>query len=300
MNNLEGIEGSGVKAATTTGGGGSFYRRLLAASALSLLVAGAGSAQEGSAHRQSAGAGHSLVAASEPAPSRAGTYYGEPKPFGGGQIRSWVKLDRDGKPLALGLSFTEEALKGLPAELPRGQEGTEVLLALPPEASPSAFNHIGVDWNPHGHVPEKIYDVPHFDFHFYLISPEERGRITAQGEDLARSRKQPPPDYVPAGYIYAPASEVPRMGGHWVDPQSNEFNKQPFTRTFLYGNYNGQIIFMEPMITKAFLEARTNVTEVIKLPSKYARPGYYPTRYSVKYDPAAKEYSVALEGMTLR
>jgi hypothetical protein len=90
------------------------------------------------------------------------------------------------------------------------------------------------------------------------------------------------------------------MGGHWVDPQSNEFNKQPFTRTFLYGNYDGQIIFMEPMITKAFLEAKTAVTETIKLPSKYAKRGYYPTRYSVKYDTASKEYSVALEGLTLR
>jgi hypothetical protein len=275
-------------------------RRLFAASALSLLVAGAASAQEGSAHGRSTATSYNLVATGEPAPSRAGTFYGEPKPFGNGQIRSWVKLDRDGKPVALGLSFTEDALKGLPTELPRGQEGSEVLLALPPEASTSAFNHIGVDWNPHGHVPEKIYDVPHFDFHFYLISPEARGRITAQGEDVARSRKQPPPEYVPVGYIYAPDSEVPRMGGHWVDPQSNEFNKQPFTRTFLYGNYNGQIIFMEPMITKAFLEAKTNVTEVIKLPSRYARPGYYPTRYSVKYDPTAREYSVALEGMTLR
>jgi hypothetical protein len=294
MNNREGAERSGASAK------GSLYRRLLTASALSLLVAGAAFAQEGSAQRQSSITGHRLIATGERAPSRAGTFYGQPRPFGKGQIRSWVKLDRDGKPQALGLSLTEEALKGLPVELPRGEQETELILALPPEASGTAFNHIGVNWNPHGHIPEKLYDVPHFDFHFYMISPEERSRITAQGDDLARSRRQPPQDYVPAGYIYAPDSEVPRMGGHWVDPQSNEFNKQPFTRTFLYGNYNGQIIFMEPMITRAFLEAKTDVTEIIKLPSRYARPGYYPTRYSVRYDRARKEYSIALEGLTLR
>lgn len=263
-------------------------------------MAGAAFAQGNGAHRQSTATNHRLVAAGEPSPSRAGTFYGRPSPFGNGQIRSWVKLDRDGKPLALGLSFTEESLNGLPTELPRGEEATELVLPLPAEAAATPFNHIGVNWNPHGHVPATIYDVPHFDFHFYMISPEERSRITAQGDDIARSRRQPPADYVPAGYIYAPDSEVPRMGGHWVDPQSNEFNKQPFTRTFLYGNYNGQIIFMEPMITKAFLEAKTDVTEVIKLPSKYARPGYYPTRYSVRYDRAGKEYSIALEGLTLR
>jgi hypothetical protein len=36
------------------------------------------------------------------------------------------------------------------------------------------------------------------------------------------------------------------------------------------------------------------------LPQKYAKPGYYPTKYSVRYDPVNKEYTVALEGMVLR
>ena len=43
------------------------------------------------------------------------------------------------------------------------------------------------------------------------------------------------------------------------------------------------------------------MTELLKLPKSYERRGtYYPTRYSVRYDAAAKEYTVALEGMTLR
>jgi hypothetical protein len=54
------------------------------------------------------------------------------------------------------------------------------------------------------------------------------------------------------------------------------------------------------MITRAFLETKVNVSEYIKLPAKYAKPGYYPTRYSIKYDPVKKEYVVALEGMVLR
>jgi hypothetical protein len=45
---------------------------------------------------------------------------------------------------------------------------------------------------------------------------------------------------------------------------------------------------------------KPNVTEPIKLPSRYAKSGYYPTRYSVSYDAAKKQYTVALEGMTLR
>jgi hypothetical protein len=73
-----------------------------------------------------------------------------------------------------------------------------------------------------------------------------------------------------------------------------------FTTTFIYGSYDGRLVFAEPMISKSFLETKTNVTELIKLPAKYARNAYYPTKYSVRYDPVTKEYTVALEGMTLR
>ncbi|HYY57524.1 MAG TPA: DUF5602 domain-containing protein, partial [Pyrinomonadaceae bacterium] len=107
----------------------------------------------------------------------AGTFVGTSRPFGGGSVRSWVTLDKDGNPTAIGLTFTEAALSGLPQNLPAGQEGVEYVLALPPEAASTAFDHIGINWNPHGHPPAGIYDTGHFDFHFYTISPEERSRI---------------------------------------------------------------------------------------------------------------------------
>jgi hypothetical protein len=98
-----------------------------------------------------------------------------------------------------------------------------------------------------------------------------------------------------------PDSEIPRMGAHWVNPQSKELQGHTFTSTFLYGSYDGRLVFAEPMIARAFLETKTDITEVIKLPARYARPNtYYPTKYSVRYDPIKKEYTVALEGMTLR
>jgi hypothetical protein len=90
------------------------------------------------------------------------------------------------------------------------------------------------------------------------------------------------------------------MGAHWIDPNASELKGQPFIKTFLYGNYDGKLIFFEPMITKSFFETKTNITEYIKLPQKYAKPGYYPTKYSVSYDANKKEYTVALEGMVLR
>jgi hypothetical protein len=228
------------------------------------------------------------------------TIIGETKPLGQGQARSWVKLDGKGNPTAIGLTFSEAALSGLPAELPPGAESTELSLALPAEAAATAFKHIGLNWNPHGHPPEKVYDLAHFDFHFYMIAEAERAGITAKGDDLLKSRKEPAAEFVPEGYIHVPDSEVPRMGSHWVNPRSKELQGQTFTTTFLYGSYDGRFVFAEPMIAKAFLETKTNVTELIKLPAQYARKAYYPTKYSVRYDPIKKEYTVALEGMTLR
>lgn len=233
-------------------------------------------------------------------PTGSAIFTGTAQPVGKGAVRSWVTFDQNGNPTAIGVTFDEAALEGLPADAPHGQLGTEYVLALPPEARATAFDHVLMNWNPYGHQPSTIYDVGHFDFHFYMISQQERTQITAKGDDLAKTQRRPPAEFVPEGYVYAPNSEEPQMGAHWVDPVSHEFHGHAFTRSLLYGSYDGQIIFVEPMITRAYLLTKPDVTEPLKLPVRYVRSGYYPTRYSVKYDSAKKEYTVALEGMTLR
>jgi hypothetical protein len=274
------------------------FRKLFVALSMILVVSGFVFAQNPGNNLNSSQP--VAVGKSATAGSKAVTFFGETKALGKGQVRSWVSLDLNGNPTAIGLTFSEEALSTLPKELPPGAEGTEVSLTLPTQAARTAFKHIGLNWNPNGHPPEKIYDVPHFDFHFYMITEEERNGITVKGDDVARSSKQPAAEFVPEGYVNAPDPAIPRMGAHWVNPLSHELHGQAFDRTFIYGSYNGQLIFAEPMITKAFLEAKTDVTEEIKLPAKYAQHAYYPTKYSVRYNPITREYTVALEGMTLR
>lgn len=229
------------------------------------------------------------------------TVLGDVVPFGNGTARSWVSLDSGGQPTAVGVTLTEAALQGLPAEVTPGLIWmVEYILALPTDAPMLPFDHIGVNWNPQGHMPTGIYNTPHFDFHFYTISPEERRHITARGDDLERCRKAPSAGHVPEGFVFAPDSEEPGMGGHWIDPLSHEFHGEAFTSTFIYGTHDGAVIFWEPMITKAYLETKPDVTVPLKVPLGYAHEGYYPTDYSIRYDPTRKEYTVALEGMTLR
>jgi len=87
------------------------------------------------------------------------------------------------------------------------------------------------------------------------------------------------------------------MGAHWIDPMSPEFNNQSFTRTFIYGFYDGKMIFVEPMVTVAYFETKPNEQNNIRLPAKYPGISYYPTLYSIKYDAANKEYTVSLDGL---
>lgn len=228
--------------------------------------------------------------------SRAGTFNGNAVAVGSGTGHTFVTLDSNGNPTELGVSLSESALDGLPSTLP----GTDFELPLPVEATATPFQQVVLDWNPQGHEPRGVYTVPHFDFHFYLISAAERDAITPADPDFAaKLAKQPAPEFIPAGYVPTPGG-VPRMGAHWVNPASAEFQGQAFTRTFIYGFYDGSMAFLEPMVTRAFLQSRPDVTAQLALPQQYAQPRSYPTTYRVRYDAAAKQYQVILGGFVQR
>jgi hypothetical protein len=234
---------------------------------------------------------------------RPGTYTGAVQRLGNGVVYSWVTLNEKGKPSAIGVTISETALEGLPEKSVVGKVEMPwhgFTLALPKEAMKTAFDHIGFDWNPKGHEPNGVYNIPHFDLHFYMISEAERMKITAQGSDIAKCQKPVPAAFVPQGFIYAKGTEVPMMGGHWVNPKAPELSGQPFTKTFLYGSYNGKMIHYEPMLTKAWLESKPDFTETFGVATTYAKSGFYPTKYSVRYDVARKEYNIVLEGMVWR
>lgn len=55
--------------------------------------------------------------------------------------------------------------------------------------------------------------------------------------------------------------------------------------------------FLEPMVTKAFLETKPNTKDRIKLPKAYAKNGYCPTAYSVRYDATQREFEISLDNL---
>ena len=232
---------------------------------------------------------------STPAPATAtpATLAGQTQRLGAGTVKSWVKMDENGKPSSLGLTFDETSLQNLPIE------GGSTVLSMPKEVTSLVpVNHISIDWNPQGHEPAGIYDKPHFDFHFYYINQEEQATIKPGDANVS---KQPAPEAIPADYIAPAPNVVPNMGIHLIDKTTPELNGKPFTTTFLYGYSFGKIIFAEPMITKAYLESKPDMTQDLKLPGAYPKTGlYYPTKYSVKYNAADKSYTISLDGLTQR
>ncbi|MFV8257664.1 DUF5602 domain-containing protein [Bdellovibrio bacteriovorus] len=217
--------------------------------------------------------------------------WGPPTTMGNGEVRTFIETTDLGEPLSIGVAFPKEAMDGLSEHAPE-----VFVVALPTTMALPPYNHVMLDWMPHGHEPESVYGRPHFDFHFYMMSSEDRQKITCQGEDEAVCLKQPAPELIPPFYTPTPAG-VPQMGWHWVDPRSPEYNGQPFTSTMIYGFYNGEMNFIEPMMTKEFIQATTWFASLIPVPDKVMISGHYPTAYSLAYDPFKNLYYVKLKNL---
>lgn len=233
---------------------------------------------------------------SDPSP-RQGIYDGPANTLGNGSVNTFVELDASGTPVSMGVRFTEATLTSLPTH-----GAVETVLALPDDAGVAPYDHVSFDWQPHGHEPNGVYTTPHFDIHFYLMTMAERATIDPA--DTTKVNRMPAPEHIPVGYVPTPGA-VPQMGAHWVDPTSPEFTPAGFSRTFLYGFWDGRMNFVEPMITKAFIESVTtmpgqSVTFPIPQPQAFEKAGFYPTAYSVHYNADAKVYEIVLEGLTKR
>jgi hypothetical protein len=227
-------------------------------------------------------------AATAASPSQTQQQIGERKPLGAGSVYAWVRTDAAGKVNSFGLSFDEDALTKL------GDKELEIPVALPAAAAP--FKTAVIDWNPHGHPPEHVYDVPHFDFHFYAIDEAQRMAIGPAG---AAAAAKPAAEELPDGFI-TDGETIPMMGKHYLPGSMTEFHGGTFTATPIYGYYGGHMIFVESMVTLAYLNTKPSLAQPLPQPARYPAPGAYPAQWSVSYDAAAHRYDVAFGGLAER
>jgi hypothetical protein len=257
------------------------------------------------------------------------TIYGDRTSILGGRAQTYVQIEQGGKPRALGLKFTGSMLSNLPYDppfdgnncfdingdgeltfhlpMPECAGGYQAILFFPAKTVERAnlpFSWFLLNWNPTGHGPPNVYDVPHFDFHFYIMDYIDRNfirpgpcGIVVNCDDFETAIKPVPARYLPPDYQDFQAVE-PRMGNHLVDVTSPEFTPAGFSRTFVYGSYNGQITYLEPMITLAFLESQPDECLPVKQPQAFKVAGYYPTKYCTRYRSGI--YTISLEGLKFR
>jgi hypothetical protein len=222
------------------------------------------------------------------------TFYGTAVSLGDDSARSFVILEADGQPLLIGIQFGEDALNNLPVHTMAGMRDHMYSLSLPVQAKASGIDHLEINWNPMGHDPFP-YLQPHFDFHFYYVGQQERNIVVA-GADTVRVPEQ----YVPKDYISTITAEK-NMGVHWIDTTSQELRGSNFTQTLIYGFYKGKMTFIEPMVTRAFLQSQPNFSASIKQPAAFqVEKYYYPTNYQIKYDAAKRKYQITLTGLKRR
>jgi hypothetical protein len=263
--------------------------------------------------------------------------YGKPVHVGDGTVRTYVVTDEKhgGHPLEVGVAMSEKSLDGLPAPMPmpatsgHGSDHAAMnmnmyLLDLPSK-NPTQYKFVQFDWNPVGHEPAGVYDLPHFDFHFWTASKEVRASVDPTDAQYAvKAANFPAPEFrypfyldaATAGGVAPALATVPLMGLHWLDVRSPELQVltgnpagyKPFTKTFIYGTWNGQFVFDEPMITRAYILDKKTATDPavideivpVSTAQRYAPAGFYPSAYRITWDAKQKEYRIALTQLSYR
>lgn len=210
---------------------------------------------------------------------QAGIFKGPEVEVYHGKAWTWININSKGVIDQAAISINDEALNSVKIGGGTGggthQHDDNLVLKFHQYAAGSIFNHVWLNWNPDGHPPTGIYNKPHFDLHYYMVSPEERSNYL----DLAKLDATLTANYLPANYVGV--DPVPTMGKHYVDVTSPELNGQPFTQTFILGSYDSKLVFLEPMITLDFLKTTTNFERALPQPAKFQKSGYYPTKMRV-------------------
>ncbi|MBP2282824.1 hypothetical protein H4V97_001142 [Flavobacterium sp. CG_23.5] len=238
---------------------------------------------------------------------------------GNDSVRSWISVRKDtGLPNEIGIEMSPGALTGLPDYAP-GVEGPTIVLPLHIKAKQlTPFKHIVLNWQNHGHgggPTNTEFNSPHFDFHFYTISNEERLAIPdwcSCPADAAFNIYPPTTTsttnspvtittggYMPLGYATPPGQGAVygQMGKHWLPIP---FNYLPFTKVMVYGTYDGKIVFVEPMVTREYLSANPDFSAAYSQPKLFEKAGNYPSRYNIYRDSKTGNIKITLSDFLAR
>lgn len=237
-----------------------------------------------------------------------------------GEVTAYATTNPAGNLSSLGVHVDAGALEAFNEAEPLQEEPFDAHLHFPDETQDGdeidlhQFTFNGFHYNPAGHPPPGIYDVPHFDFHFYMLEDSIVNTIPfgIAGYDI-------PDEQQPDGY-FREELLIPRMGEHLLDGNAPEWDgpHEPsgtdFTHTHVYGAYDtdinpnnpggctetedgetmdvfvgdneGRLHFFEPMVTNAYIGEELDDEETVELatPERFFEADDYPTEYVMQLD----------------
>lgn len=225
-----------------------------------------------------------------------GVEFGTKLPLGDGTVRAFAETDANGAATRIGVEMTEKAVATL------GHDMVFASVPLPPAARAAGYDHVMLDWMPHGHAPGDLFGVPHFDVHFYLTSEAERLAIDpADPFYMEKAANRPAADLMPPNFVPPPEVEpIPAMGEHWIDKTDPVLTGQPFQAVLIYGAWDGSVTFVEPMVTRDLLASRRDFGGDVGQPTRVAQPVSLPGSWSVSFDAEEGVHVVSMDALERR
>jgi hypothetical protein len=245
--------------------------------------------------------------------------------LGDGFVRSVYRRAPNGSPRMIGVAVSKRAMETLPTKprhdastcfdlngddkldtLTECAGGTERVLWFPPLKG-LPFQWMMFNWQPIGHAPPAVFDVPHFDLHYFIQDFEARNLIRTgpcgllmNCKDFARSQLPVPEKLRPEGFS-APGA-AGRMGSHIADTQAPPFTAGPLTQAFAYGTYDAHISFWEPVVSPKWLvdEKPNHSCLTIKWAPEVELSAYYPHAACATYRHLHSDYLMTLEDFEYR
>lgn len=207
-----------------------------------------------------------------PALAFAVACYGPPVPDSA--IEVW-EVEEAGEITMVGVSAS---LAELTAE---GAGPSDIIKQTPARAQEETWLRLlQFNWNPAGHGPPGVNDVPHIDVHLYNITDEERLAIDCENQPF------PPEEEIPEGVVVeTTAGEpfggcVPEMGVHAYDPSTGHYDESgKLDYDMIYGFHDAKLVFLEPMIHRQNYEDGVPLELDIPPPAAFAEPTRWPMKF---------------------
>ena len=217
------------------------------------------------------------------------------------QVCTWVVME-GGAAVELGATFPMAVIEAVPSDTEMVWPPKQLAaVALPAEAKTAlGIDHLGINWEAHGHPPTPFLD-PHFDFHFYTLSESQIRAIDCSDETkppkLPARHALPDVDVPGLGVLVGLC--VPQMGMHAMVEEELEAT-DPFEASLVVGYYGGEVISLEPMVSRARLLEKSDFELTVPAIENLPAGVHYPSEFRAEYDAAAKLYRMVFTGFHSR